>query len=74
MIQISGRYSPWDTKRIYQFLFNTSLSELLFIIDNIDFANYAHDNTIYWGADSVADIVLSLQSSDKKIFDWFLDN
>ena len=55
-------------------LFNTSLSDLLFIIDNIDFANYADDSTAYWGDDSITDVVLSLQSSAKKVFHWFFDN
>ena len=55
-------------------LFNTSLSDLLFIIGNIDFANYADDNTVYWEGDSVADVVLSLQSSAKKVFYWFFDD
>ena len=55
-------------------LFNTSLSDLLFIIDNIDFASYADDNTAYWGGDSITDVVLSLQISAKKVFHWIFDN
>ena len=56
-------------------LFNTFLSDLFFVIDDIDFDSYADDNTVYWGGDSIIDVVLSLKDSAKKVvFHWFFDN
>ena len=43
-------------------------------MQNVDFASYADDNTIYDAGDSIDEVVFSLQESSKKLFKWFTDN
>lgn len=50
------------------------LNDLFPIIDDIDLASYANDNTIYYADDSIDDVILSLQDSAKKVFQSFSDN
>ena len=55
-------------------LFNTFLSDLLLIVDDIDIANYADDNTIYKEHENIDDLITSLQDAAAKLFKWFSDN
>ena len=55
-------------------LFNTSLSDLLLMVDYIDIANYAGDNTIYKEQENIDDLITSLQDAAAKLFKWFSDN
>ena len=43
-------------------------------MQNVDFASYADDNTIYDAGDSIDEVIFSLQESSKKLFKWFYDN
>ena len=50
-------------------LFNIFLSDLFLIVDDIDSADYADDNTIY-----ECRILTTLQDAAAKLFKWFSDN
>ena len=54
-------------------LFKIFLSYLFLVIDDIDFVSYPDDNTIYCGGDTIDDVILSLQDSAQKVFQWFSD-
>ena len=43
-------------------------------MQNVDFASYADDNTIYDAVENIDEIIFSLQESSKKLFKWFADN
>ena len=55
-------------------LFNIFLSDLFLIVDDIDIANYADDNTIYKEHENIDDLITSLQDAAAKLFKWFSDN
>ena len=42
-------------------LFNIFLSDLFLVVQNVDFASYADDNTIYNSIENINDVILSLQ-------------
>ena len=41
---------------------------------NVDFASYADNKTIYDAGDNIDEFIFSLQESSKKLFKWFADN
>ena len=43
-------------------------------MQNVDFASYVDDNTIYDASDNIDEVIFSLQESSKKLFKWFADN
>ena len=43
-------------------------------MQNVDFASYADDSTIYDAGDNIYEVVFSLQESSIKPFKWFADN
>ena len=43
-------------------------------MQNVDFASYVDDNTIYDAGDNIDEVIFSLQESSKKLFKWFADN
>ena len=55
-------------------LFNIFLSDLFLVISGTDFSSHADDNAIYDSANSVDDVISSLQESAEKLFQWFSDN
>ena len=44
---------------------------MFFMIDNIDIASYAYDNTAYDVEKSQCDLETKLQKASVKIFKWF---
>ena len=50
------------------------MSDLFLIVDDIDIANYADDNTIYKEHENVDDLITSLKNAAAKLFKWFSDN
>ena len=48
-------------------LFNIFLSDLFLVVQNVDFASYADDNTIYDAGDNIDEVMFSLQESSKKL-------
>ena len=55
-------------------LFNISLADLFFILNKIDIANYADDNTPYTSSNDVNELIKSLEETSKELFKWFDDN
>ena len=47
---------------------------MFLVVQNVDFASYADDNTIYNPIENIDDVILSLQESSKQLFKWFSDN
>ena len=43
-------------------------------MQNVDFASFVDDNTIYDAGDNIDEVIFSLQESSKKLFKWFADN
>ena len=55
-------------------LFNIFLSDLFFIMNDVEFASYADDNTPFFVGDNLNDVILKLQNGSKTLFKWFHDN
>lgn len=54
--------------------FKTFLGDLFLIINDVNFVCNADDNTTYDSVESKDNVILSLQESAKRIFQWFPDN
>ena len=55
-------------------LFNILLFDMFFVMNDIDFASYADDNTPYVSSDSIEDVIRILENDSIKLFKWFSDN
>ena len=44
------------------------------IIKDVNITSYADDNTLYDSCDTKEEVILSLQSSSKNVFQWLSDN
>ena len=55
-------------------LFNIFLCDLFLIMDNIDCASYADDNTPYTTGCSIEEVIEKLENASKVLFQWFSDN
>ena len=73
-----GRNFVWGTSRISRILgpllFNIFSYDAFFIMNNVEFARYADDNTPFFVGDDLNDVILKLQNSSKKLFKYFSDN
>ena len=80
--KINQAYSSWEEilfgvpqrSILGPILFNIFLSDLFLVVQNVDFASYADDNTIYDAGDNIDEVIFSLQESSKKLFKWFANN
>ena len=80
--KVNKAYSSWDNilfevpqeSTLGPILFNIFLSDLFLVVQNLDFASYADDNTIYDAGDNMDEVIFSLQESSKKHFKWFDDH
>ena len=55
-------------------LLNTFLADLFFILNDVDIASYADDNTPYVIADDISGVITSLEQTSKTLFEWFENN
>ena len=55
-------------------LFKFFLCDLFFIMDDIDFASYADDNTPFTIGNDTENVIFKLRNSLKIRFQWFMDN
>ena len=55
-------------------LFNIFVCDLLFMMSSTDFASYAVNNTPYVSADTIDEVIKSLETASVKLFKWFSDN
>ena len=64
-----GRNFVWGTSRISRILgpllFNIFLCDVFFIINDVEFARYADDNTPFFVGDDLNDVILKLQNSSE---------
>ena len=73
--KINQAYSSWEEilfgvphrSILGPILFNIFLSDLFLVVQNVDFASYADDNTIYDAGDNIDEVMFSLQESSKKL-------
>ena len=80
--KINQAYSSWEEilfgvpqgSILGPILFNIFLSDLFLVVNNVDIASYADDNTIYTSGENIDEVIFSLQESSKKLFKWFTDN
>ena len=47
---------------------------MFFTLNDIDIANYAHDNTPYMISDKVDDLITSFEQASNDLFEWFKNN
>ena len=55
-------------------LFNIYLADLFLIVDDIDIANYADDNTPYNTADDIDGVIAPFENASNTLPKWFSDN
>ena len=80
--KINDSYSPWSdilfgvpqSSILGPLLFNILLSDLFLLVKDVNIASYADDNTLYESCDAKEEVISSLQSSSKKLFQWLSDN
>ena len=55
-------------------LFNIFICDLLIMMDDINIANYADDNTPFVSGDTPLNVITSLENAAEKLFEWFANN
>ena len=55
-------------------LFKIFLCDLFLIMENIDIASYADDNTPYTTRNPIEEVIQKLENVAKTLFQWFSDN
>ena len=80
--KINSEYSSWEEimfgvpqgSILGPPLFNIFLCDLSLIVENIDIASYADDNTPYTTGNSIEKVIQNLGNATKALFLWFSDN
>ena len=80
--KINSEYSSWEEillgvpqgSILGPLLFNIFLCYLFLIMENIDIASYADDNTPYTTGNSMEEVIQKLENAAKTLFQWFSDN
>ena len=80
--EINTAYSSWEEilfgipqgSILGPLLFNIFICDLFVIMNKVDFASYADDNTPYVMGNSVKEVINSLKEASDELFYWFRDN
>ena len=80
--RVNRTYSSWleiffgvpQGSMLDPLLFNISLADLVFILNDVGIAGYADDNTPYVIADDINGVIASLEKASKALFEWFENN
>ena len=77
--KVNRTYSSWleivlQGSVLDPLLFNIFLTDLFFILNDLDIAIYADDNTPYVIADDINVLITSLEKASKILFGWFENN
>ena len=80
--KINSDYSSWEEIMfgvperftLGPLLFNLFLCDLFLIMENIDIASYADDNTPCTTGNSIEEVIQKLENASKTLFIWFSDN
>ena len=80
--KINSEYSSWEDimfgvpqgSILGPLLFNIFLCDLFLIMENIDIASYADDNTPYTTGNSIEEVIQKLEKAAQTLFQWLSDN
>ena len=80
--KINAEYSSWQEilfgvpqgSILGPLLFNIFLCDLFMIMNEIEFASYADDNTPYATGETIDELIVKLQNASETLFRWFTDN
>ena len=77
--KINESYSSWEEilygvpqgSILGPLLFNIFMCDLILIVNDIDFANYADDNTPFVFGNNPIEVLKCLEDASDKLFEWF---
>ena len=74
-----GRNLIWSTTRIYFRIFIGALGAIFvcdnfIMVDDINIANYADDNTPFVSGDTSLNVITSLEQATERLYEWFTNN
>ena len=80
--KINSAYSSWEeiffgllqSSILGQILFNIFICDLFSIVNIIDFASYAGDNTPYVIGENTKEVIAALENSSKELIQWLSNN
>ena len=80
--KINSAYSSWEEILFGvpqgsiqgPLLYNISLCDLFYMMNDTDFASYADDNTCYVSVDTIDEVIKRLEPASVNLFKWIVDN
>ena len=80
--KVNGAYSSWNDIKygvpqgsiLGPLLFNISINDIFYFVDNVKIANYADDNTTFASSKNVMDLLKLLETETFSVLNWFSFN
>ena len=80
--EIGSAYNVWEEilfgvpqgSTLGSLPFNTFLCDSYYVMSDTDFASYADDNATDVSADTIDEVIKTLETASVKLFKWFADN